>query len=239
MLDLGIQKGSKDKSDEYSTKFLNQLEPGEEITGEIYIGEMKKRLIKKTEIDEFYIIITDHENKQKWICGLISSYYPKSGNIYGEKGGRVYNLIDSLNHALNNTPMNMQESYSVNFDTFRKNVNKNVEEVKIKAVQSWNPGAKACNLEVVNAKSIEPVEKHDPYDLEQLIHEDPAIKIAYKNLSKTAGFESTKIEDFGKLQNRRKEIIKKSLAFELKSMLDNNDIIKTEFKDALQKIDKL
>ena len=144
MLDLGIQKGSKDKSDEYSTKFLNQLDPGEEISGEIYIGEMKKRLIKKTEVDknqrflerqkldkfltvdEFYIIITDHENKQKWICGLISSYYPKPGNIYGEKGGRVYNLIDSLNHALNNTPMNMQESYSVNFDTFRKNPQKSL-----------------------------------------------------------------------------------------------------------------
>jgi hypothetical protein len=88
MLDLGIQKGSKNKSDEYNTKFLNQLDPGEEITGEIYIGEMKKRSIKKTEIDEFYIIITDHKNKQKWICGLISSYYPKSGNIYGEKGGK-------------------------------------------------------------------------------------------------------------------------------------------------------
>ena len=52
MLDLGIQKGSKDKSDEYSTKFLNQLDPGEEISGEIYIGEMKKRLIKKTEVDK-------------------------------------------------------------------------------------------------------------------------------------------------------------------------------------------
>jgi hypothetical protein len=139
-----------------------------------------------------------------------------------KKGGRVYNLIDSLNHTLNNTHMNMQESYSVNFDTFRKNINENVEEVKIKAVQSWNPGAKACNLEVVNAKSIEHVEKHEPHDLEQLIQDDPAIKIAYE-----------------KLQNQRKEITKKSLAFELKSMLDNDDIIKTEFKNALQKIDKL
>ncbi|MGB9980517.1 hypothetical protein [Methanobacterium sp.] len=222
MLDLGIQKGSKDKSEEYNTKFLNQLDPGEEITGEIYIGEMKKRSIKKAEVNEFYIIITDHENKQKWICGIIASYYPKSGNIYGEKGGRVYSLIDSLNHALNNTPMNVQESYSVNFDTFRKNVNENVETVKIKAVQSWNPSAKACNLEVIDAKSAEHVEKSENPDLKSLINEDPAIKVAYENI-----------------QAKNKEINKKSLAFELKSMLDKEDIIKTEFKDALKKLDKL
>ena len=222
MLDLGIQKGSKDKSDEYNTKFLNQLEPGEEITGEIYIGEIKKRLIKKTDVNEFYIIITDHENKQKWICGFITSYYPKSGNIYGEKGGRVYNLIDSLNHALNKAPMNAQESYSVNFDTFRKTVNDSVENVKIKAVQSWNPGAKACNLEVVDAKNGSPVEKNETTGLEQLAQNEPVIKIAYDSLL-----------------SKDTEITKKNLAFELKAMLDNENINKSEFKEALHKIDKL
>lgn len=222
MLDLGIQKGSKDKNDEYNTKFLNQLEPGEEIKGEIYVGEIKKRLIKKTDVNEFYIIITDHENKRKWICGFITSYYPKSGNIYGEKGGRVYSLIDSLNHALNNVPMNVQESYSVNFDTFRKNINDNVESVKIKAVQSWNPGAKACNLEVVDAKSGSPVEKNGSTGLEQPAQNDPIIKIAYDGLL-----------------SKKTEITKKNLAFELKAMLDNEDINKSEFKDALHKIDKL
>ncbi len=222
MLDLGIQKGSKDKSDEYNTKFLNQLAPGEEITGEIYIGEIKKRLIKKADVNEFYVIITDHENKQKWICGFITSYYPKSGNIYGEKGGRVYNLIDSLNHALNKAPMNAQDSYSVNYDTFRKTVNENVEKVKIKAVQSWNPGAKACNLEVINAKSGSTVEKHETTGWEQLAHDDQIIKIAYDGLL-----------------SKNNEITKKNLAFKLKSMLDKEDITRTEFKDALKKIDKL
>ena len=220
MMDLGIQKGSKDKSGEYNTKFLNQLEPGEEITGEIYIGEIKKRLIKKAEINEFYIILTDHKNKQKWICGLINSYYPKSGNIYGEKGGRVYSLIDSLNHALNNTPMNVQESYSVNFDIFRNNINENVEKVKIKAVQSWNPSARACNLEVIDARSVE--EKSEKPGLKSLIDDDPAVKTAYKNL-----------------EIKNKEISKKTLAFELKSILDSENITKAEFKDALHKIDKL
>lgn len=73
MLDLGIQKGSKNKRDEYTTKFLNQLKPGDEITGEIYISEMKKREIKKAEVDEFYIIVNDDKNEQKWICGFVTS----------------------------------------------------------------------------------------------------------------------------------------------------------------------
>ncbi len=218
MLDLGIQKGSKNRTEEYATKFLNQLEPGDEITGEIYIGEMKKRLIKKAEVDEFYIIVTDHENEQKWICGLISSYYTESGNIYGEKGGRVYSLIDSINHALNNTPLNSKESYSVNFEIFRKNINENVKNVTIKAVQSWNPSAKACNLEVVNAET----EVSETSSIEDLANKNSIIKIAYENL-----------------QNKGAQINKKTIAFELKSMLDNEKIIKTEFKDALKELDKL
>lgn len=218
MLDLGIQKGSKNKKDEYTTKFLNQLEPGDEITGEIFIGEMKKREIKKAEVDEFYIIITDHDNELKWICGFVTSYYPESGNIYGEKGGRVYSLIDSFNHIINNTPLNSKESYSVNFDTFRKNINENVNNITIKAVQSWNPNAKACNLEVINAETEEP----QISSLEKLSSQNAAIRVAYENL-----------------QNKNTQIDKKTIAFELKSMLDKEEIIKSEFKDALKELDKL
>lgn len=221
MLDLGIQKGSKKSTDEYKTKFLNQLEPGDEITGEIFIGEMKKRQVKKTDIDEFYVIITDHKNEQIWICGFTTSYYPESGNIYGEKGGRVYTLIDSLNHAINNTPLNKENSYSVNFDVFRRNINENVEKVKIKAVQSWNPNAKACNLEVVDAETVETDDK-ETSKMNMLADKNPAIKAAYENL-----------------KGKNKEINKKTIAFELKLMLDNEDIIKTEFKDALKELDNL
>jgi len=220
MLDLGIQKGSKKSTDEYKTKFLSQLEPGDEISGEIFVGEIKKRQVKKTDIDEFYIIITDHENEQKWICGFGTSYYPESGNIYGEKGGRVYTLIDSLNHALNKTPLNQENSYSVNFETFRNNINENIKEVKVKAVQSWNPNAKACNLEVISAEVTESDSKRSA--LEKLVDKNPAIKAAYENL---------------KIKN--KEINKKTVAFELKLMLDNEDIIKTEFKDALKELEKV
>lgn len=220
MIDLGIQKGSKKNTDEYDAKFLNQLEPGDEITGEILIGEMKKRTVKKTDFNEFYVILTDDENEQKWICGFTTSYYPDSGSIYGEKGGRVYTLIDTLNHALNNTPLNKENSYSVTFDTFRENINKNVAKVHVKAVQSWNPNAKACNLEVLNAKISE--FDNEASKLSMLADKNPAIKTALDNL-----------------KTKNKEINKKTIAFELKLMLDNEDIIKTEFKESLKELNRL
>jgi hypothetical protein len=157
MIDLGIQKGSANYDDDYETMYLSQLEPESEITGEIYVGELKSKEIKGKEVQEFYVIITDHENKQKWICGLITSAYfdDDIAKIYGEKGGRIYELIDSLSHALNDTEIDQLESYSVVFDTFRETVNKSVKSVTVKAVQASNPNARTPNLKIVKADEFE------------------------------------------------------------------------------------
>lgn len=157
MIDLGIQKGSANYDDDYETMYLSQLEPESEITGEIYVGELKSKEIKGKEVQEFYVIITDHENKQKWICGLITSAYfdDEVAKIYGEKGGRIYELIDSLSHALNDTELDQLESYSVVFDTFRETVNKSVKSVTVKAVQASNPNARTPNLKIVKADEFE------------------------------------------------------------------------------------
>ena len=157
MIDLGIQKGSTNYDDDYETMYLSQLEPESEITGEIYVGELKSKEIKGKEVQEFYVIITDHENKQKWICGLITSAYFDNdvAKIYGEKGGRIYELIDSLSHALNDTEIDQLESYSVVFDTFRETVNKSVKRVTVKAVQASNPNARTPNLKIVKADEFE------------------------------------------------------------------------------------
>ncbi len=216
MVNLEIKKAEKN-TEEYKTKFLNELKPGEEIKGEIHIGEIKKRQIKNKDVEEFFIILTDHEKHEKWICGIVTSYYPETGNIYGEKNGRVYSLIDSLNHVLNGTPRNVEDSYSVKFDTFQKNINQNVNKVKIKAVQSWEPGAKAVNLEVIDAELLKVEESQQ---IKNLAATSNAIKLAYNNL-------------------RGKDINKKSVAFELKHLLDKEEIMKTEFKDALKELDKL
>ena len=157
MIDLGIQKGSANYDDDYETRYLSELEIESEITGEIYVGELKSKEIKGKEVQEFYVIITDHENKQKWICGLITSAYfdDDIAKIYGEKGGRIYELIDSLSHALNDTELDQLESYSVVFDTFRETVNKSVKSVTVKAVQASNPNARTPNLKIVKADTFE------------------------------------------------------------------------------------
>ncbi|MGZ7117962.1 MAG: hypothetical protein ACXVHS_11075, partial [Methanobacterium sp.] len=133
------------------------LEVGSEITGEIYISEIKTQEFRGSEIQQFYLIITDHDNKQKWVCGINTSVYTNDNvvSIYGAKGGRVYQFIDSLNHALNDTELDQLESYSVVFDTFRSTVNEKVDNVTVKTVQSSNPNAKTPNLSVVKATAIE------------------------------------------------------------------------------------
>lgn len=158
MIDLGIQNGNANFGDEdYETMYLSQLEIGSKITGDIYVGELKAKEIKGKEVQEFYVIISDHKNKQKWICGLITSAYfdEDIAKIYGEKGGRIYELIDSLSHSLNDTELNHLESYSVVFNTFRETINERVESVTVKAAKASNPNAKTPNIHIVKAKAFE------------------------------------------------------------------------------------
>jgi hypothetical protein len=159
MIDLGISKGTgKSNTENYTTKYLNELSPEDTITGEIYVGDIKKRTIKKTEVNEFYVIITDHKNTTKWVCGLITSYYHESGNIYGEKGGRIYALVDSINNALNGSELNQLEKYNANFDTFQNNINNKVKEVTAKIVKATNPNSKSHNLTIIKAEELPPEE---------------------------------------------------------------------------------
>ena len=102
MLDFGIT--AQEKMEDYDTKFLNELIPDEEISGEIVMGDFKALPMGGREVAEFYLIITDHGNRKKWVCEFITPYYPETDNIYGENGGLFYTFIDSLNHVVNQTP---------------------------------------------------------------------------------------------------------------------------------------
>ncbi|MCE5213771.1 MAG: hypothetical protein LLF83_03510 [Methanobacterium sp.] len=220
MLDIGIV--NRGKGDDYKIKFLNDLIPGEEISGEIFIGEIKKRSIEKSESYEFFVIITNQDKKEKWVSKLVTSYYPETGNIYGEKGGRIYIFIDTLNHAINDQPLNQEDSYSVNFKTLRKAVNDHIPRAMVRAVKPMNPHAKYVNLEVVDAQTKDNMPKQGVSSLEELAEENGVIHIAYANI-KAEG-------KVLKLQN---------IAFELKSMLDRDEINELEFKNALKKLDAL
>lgn len=217
MLDIGIIGR---KSDDYETKFLNELIPGEEISGEIYIGEIKKTSIERSESYQFYVILTDNDSQRKWICSLVTSYYPETGNIYGEKGGRVYTFIDTLNHVINNDPLNVQDSYSVNFNTFRDAVNDNVSSVTVKAVSPLNPHAKYVNLVVISAQLTDETTRRRPSSLEDLADKNAVIRIAYANI-----------------RGKAKEITLQNVAVELKSMQDRDEITELEFKNALKELD--
>ena len=144
MLDFGIIAGRD--TEDYDTKFLNELVAGDEINGEMVVGEFKTMPMGKREVAEFYIIITDHKNHEKWVGEFTTPYFPETDNVYGEKGGVFYSFIDSLNHAVNGTPRNWQDNYSVNFYQFRKTVNEYVTRVTVKAVPPVNEDAKSVNL---------------------------------------------------------------------------------------------
>jgi len=180
MLDFGLTL-NKNTTD-YETKFLDELKPGDEITGEIIVGEFKTVPMGKREVAEFYIIITDLKNRVKWVCEFTTPYYPETDNIYGENGGVFYNLIDSLNHVVNKTPINWKENYSVNFSRFRKTVNESVSSVTVKALQSDNSDAKTVNLQVINATIITDPEIPPPISIYDLAEEDPIILMAYAGL---------------------------------------------------------
>jgi len=220
MLDIGII--GKEKIGEYDTKYLTELIPGEEISGKIYIGEIKKRSFEKSESYEFYVILTDHETERKWVCQLVTSFYPETGNIYGENGGRVYLFIDTLNHVINKDPLNLQDSYSVNFKIFREAINNNISRVTVKAVSPVNPHAKYVNLAVINAEVIDKTTKQGTSTLKDLADKNAVIRIAYANTKENA-----------------KEVTLQNVAVELKSMQDRDEITELEFKNALKELDSL
>ncbi|MDO9044588.1 MAG: hypothetical protein Q7U35_04700 [Methanobacteriaceae archaeon] len=217
MLDFGITV--QEKKEDYNTKFLNELVVGEEISGEIVIGEFKALPMGKREVAEFYVIITDHGNRKKWVCEFITSYYPETDNIYGENDGVFYNFLDSLNHMVNNTPKNWQDNYSVNFHQFRKTVNNNVSLVTVKTVQSPNADAKTVNLEVIDVTINKKSKAPDSVSIYDLTEENPIILTAYAHL-----------------RNKGDIITVKNIRFELKTLFDDKNITEQAYKSALKEL---
>jgi hypothetical protein len=217
MVDFGITV--QDKMEDYATKFLSELVPGEEISGEIVIGEFKALPMGKREVAEFYVIITDHGNRKKWVCEFIASYYPETDNIYGESGGVFYNFIDTLNHVVNQTPKNWQDNYSVNFHQFRKTVNENVSRLTVKTVKSPNPDAKSVNLEVIDVTISKKSKTPDSVSIYDLAEEDPIILMAYTHL-----------------RNKGDRITTKNIRFELKTLFDDKNITEQAYQSALNEL---
>jgi len=217
MLDFGII--AEEETEDYITKFLNELVPGEEISGVIVVGEFKTLPMGKREVAEFYVIITDHKNHLKWVCEFVTPYHPETDNIYGEKGGLFYNFIDSLTHVINKTPENWQDNYSVNFNQFRKTVNEYITHITVKTIPPVNSDAKSVNLEIVDAEYKKGSKKKVPITIYDLAEEDPIILMGY-----------------ARLRSKGDRLTVKNIVFELKSLLDDVKITEDAYRQALIKL---
>ncbi|BDZ68803.1 hypothetical protein [Methanobacterium ferruginis] len=220
MLDFGLT--DQEDLEDYHTKLLTELVPGDEITGEIVIGEFKTNPMGKREVAEFYVIITDHEHYAKWVCELTTPYYPETDNIYGENGGVFYTLIDSLNHVVNKKPLNWQENYSVHFSRFRETVNQQITSATVKAVPPVNTDAKTVNLMVMDAVIKAEGKNKSPETIYDLAQEDPIVLMAYAHL-----------------RNKGDRITIKNITFELKALYDDGNITETAYHKALSELKKL
>jgi hypothetical protein len=217
MLDLGIT--AQEKMEDYTTTSLKELVPGDEISGEIVVGEFKKVPMGKREVAEFYIVLTDHENRAKWVCEFITPYSPETDNIYGENDGLFYTFIDSLNHVVNNTPENWQENYSVNFNKFRNRVNEYISHVTVKAVQPVNSSDTTVNLLVLSAEVTPKSKTRRSLSLYDIAEEDPIVLMAYTHL-----------------RNKGERRTLKNIRFELKALLDDKKITENAYQIALEEL---
>ena len=220
MLDLGLIDHKK--TEEYNTKFLNELVPGDEIKGQVVVGEFKNIPMGNREVAEFYIIITDHKTHVKWVCEFLTPYSPESDSISGENGGLFHCFFDSLNHVINKTPLKWREIYSVNFTQFRNTINQHISSITVKAVQSIKTDTKTVNLQVTNAEPIIKSPKRSPTTIYDLAQEDPIILMAYAHL-----------------RNKGDRITIKNIQFELKSLLDDGKITETAYRTALNGLKKI
>jgi hypothetical protein len=217
MLDFGIT--AQEKMEDYNTRSLPELVPGDEISGEIVVGEFKTVPMGKREVAEFYVVITDHENREKWVCEFVTPYSPETDNIYGENGGLFYTFMDSLNHAVNNTPLNWQENYSVNFTKFRNRVNEYVSRVTVQAVPAVNPQEKTVILKVLRAQVISPSKTPGSISIYDIAQEDPIVLMAYTHL-----------------RNKGERRTVKNIRFELKALLDDEKITEHAYQTALEEL---
>jgi hypothetical protein len=216
MLDFGIT--AQEEMEDYTTRSLKELALDDEIGGEIVVGEFKTVPMGKREVAEFYVVITDHENRLKWVCEFITPYSPETDNIYGENGGLLYTFLDSLNHVVNHTPIHWQENYSVNFTRFRSRVNDYISSVRVKAVAIPNQ-EDTVNLQVINAKVHLPSDDHTPVSIYDVALEDPIVLMAYTHL-----------------RNKGERRTVKNIRFELKALLDDEKITEHAYHTALEEL---
>ncbi len=217
MLDFGLV--DHENLEKYDIKYRDELAPGDEIRGEIFIREFKNISCENRSVAEFFVVVTNRESHVKWVCEFVTPYSPESDVIYGKDHDLFHRFFDSLNHVVNGKPLNWRESYSIYFGRFRNTVNQSLSSITLKAVKS---DGETVNLVVVDAevKAVPP--QHPPATIYDLTQEDPVILKAYSNL-----------------RNKGDRITIKNIQFELKSALDDGSVTETDYRTALEELKKI
>jgi hypothetical protein len=83
-----------------------------------------------------------------------------------------------------------------------------------------NPNAKYVNLEVISAQCKTETVSRSSTSLDDLADKNPIIRMGYANL-----------------KDKKEKVTVKTIAFELKSMLDSGNITELEYKSALKELD--
>jgi hypothetical protein len=115
-----------------------------------------------------------------------------------------------------------QDSYSVDFETFRKSINDNISRITVKAVPPSGPSAKAVNLEVVSVQLKDNPETQRASSLMDITDEYPQLRMAVTNII-----------------DRKEKVTSESIAAELKSLFDNKEMGEREYNHGLKELDKM
>ena len=124
--DFGAGKNTNfEGSEDYDVFYIGDLDIGDTFTGEIFMSDI--RFNEKLEKDAFTVVITNHDNEEKHVFSYISPTMVEEGTkLYGRKGSKAYELIDSILSGMFNTKRNDVKYHSVVFEQFREGVNSKI-----------------------------------------------------------------------------------------------------------------
>lgn len=148
--DFGVLKyenhGSKN-TDDYETKYMQDIDEKDHITGEISISPIKDGEFGK----KFYIWIIDHDGEEKWGIKIQNPFIIEEDGVTKiyTKDGRLYKFLDSLFKEILGTKYKKHNSYTIDFEIFRESIKTTIKNITVHAVPSEHPKAKYPDFEVI------------------------------------------------------------------------------------------
>lgn len=151
--DFGVLKYENQDSkstDNYKTKYMQDIDEKDHITGKMAISPIKEGEYGNM----FYIWIIDHEREEKWGIKMQNPFVIEENGvtkIYA-KEGRLYKFLDSLFKEILGKKYEKHKSYTFDFEIFRKTINNTIKSITVHAVPNEHPKAKYSDFEVIDVE---------------------------------------------------------------------------------------